>query len=375
MGIKVVRPPGRKDWYLRITHLGERVTRHVGSREAAFAAKREIETEIARGTFRLKPKSETLTFEALAERWMVRHVKPNLRPRTVRNYEQALKHIVRRFGKVPAEDITRPAVRDFIEGLVVEGKLARRTIQNIAAVMSSCLGYGVEMEILPTNVAVKLKKLAKPEGPGKGVRALGLEEIRALLSAAREHTPPSFHVFLMCAATTGMRAGEMRALRWSDVDLNEGCIVVSRSAADSVRDPDGPTKGGKARTVYMPEELRKVLVEHRRRLPEEALKKRWGGVPEYVFPSTEGGKMNKCSYRRWIEKAAEKAGIERTRLHNLRHSAISLLLNSGADPFAVQKLAGHSDVRLTTQTYAHVQAEALKRAAGVLDRICIVRHT
>jgi len=103
--------------------------------------------------------------------------------------------------------------------------------------------------------------------------------------------------------------------------------------------------------------------------------KRWGAVPEFVFPSTEGGMMNKYSYRRWIVKAAEKAGIERTRLHNLRHTAISLLLNSGADPFAVQKLAGHSDVRLTTQTYAHVQAEALRRAAGVLNRICIIRHT
>ena len=52
-----------------------------------------------------------------------------------------------------------------------------------------------------------------------------------------------------------------------------------------------------------------------------------------------------------------------------RHSATSLLLNSGVDPFAVQKLAGHSDVRLTTQTYAHVQTEALRRAAGVLDRV------
>jgi len=79
--------------------------------------------------------------------------------------------------------------------------------------------------------------------------------------------------------------------------------------------------------------------------------------------------MNKCSYRRWIDKAAEKAGIERTRLHNLRHTAISLLLNSGADPFAAQKMAGHSDVRLTTQTYAYVQAEALRRATGVPDLI------
>ena len=208
----------------------------------------------------------------------------------------------------------------------------------------------------------------RSEGPGKGVRALTLEDMRALLASAREHISPSFHAFLMCAATTGMRAGELRALRWSDVDLNDGSIMVSKSAADSVRDPDGPTKGGKARTVYMPEELRKVIVEHRRRLPEEALRKRWGAVPRYVFPSTEGGMMNKCSYRRWIEKAAEMAGIERTRLHNLRHTAISLLLNSGADPFAVQKLAGHSDVRLTTQTYAHVQAVALRRAVGVLDQ-------
>jgi len=53
----------------------------------------------------------------------------------------------------------------------------------------------------------------------------------------------------------------------------------------------------------------------------------------------------------------------------IRHTAISLLLNSGADPFAVQTLAGHSDVRLTTQIYAYVPAEALRRAAGVLDRI------
>jgi len=186
------------------------LTRHVGSRESAFATKREIETEIARGTF---------------------------------------------------------------------------------------LGYGVEMEVLQTDVAVRTKKFAKPEGPGKGVRALPLEEIRALLAAAKEHTPSSFHAFLMCAATTGMRAGELRALRWSDVNLADGSIVVSKSAAVRLRDPDGPTKGGKPRTVYMTGELRKVMVEHRR-LPEEALKKRWGAVPEYVFPSTEGGMMNKCSYRR-----------------------------------------------------------------------------
>ena len=59
----------------------------------------------------------------------------------------------------------------------------------------------------------------------------------------------------------------------------------------------------------------------------------------------------------------------------LRHSAISRLLNSGADPFAVQKLAGLSDVRLTTQTYAHVQAEVLRRAAGVLDRLALEGKT
>jgi len=58
-------------------------------------------------------------------------------------------------------------------------------------------------------------------------------------------------------------------------------------------------------------------------------------------------------------------------LHNLGHTAISLLLNSGADPFAVQKLAGHSDVRLTTHTYAHVQTDSLRRAVGVLDQIVL----
>ena len=72
--------------------------------------------------------------------------------------------------------------------------------------------------------------------------------------------------------------------------------------------------------------------------------------------------MNNCSYRRWIENVAKKAGIERTRLHNLRQSAISLLLNSGADPFAVQKLAGHSDIKTTQRYYLSVQGEDLERA-------------
>jgi len=88
-----------------------------------------------------------------------------------------------------------------------------------------------------------------------------------------------------------------------------------------------------------------------------------------IFSHRQRGRLSKCSYRRWIEKAAVKDGIERTRLHKPRHTAISLLLKRGADPFAVQNPAGHSDVRLTTQTYAHVQADALKRAARVLDRI------
>ena len=74
--------------------------------------------------------------------------------------------------------------------------------------------------------------------------------------------------------------------------------------------------------------------------------------------------MNKCSCRRWLDKAAEKALIERTRRHNLLLSAISLSYNGGAEPFTVKKLLGHSGVLGRTQTYAHMQAEALRRTAG-----------
>jgi integrase len=81
------------------------------------------------------------------------------------------------------------------------------------------------------------------------------------------------------------------------------------------------------------------------------------GVPDYVFPSAEGGNKNECSYRRWMERAAEKADIGRTSFHKLQHSAISLLLTSGTDPSALQKLAGHSDVRITTQAYARLQED------------------
>ena len=88
MGVKVLRPSGRKDWYIQVCEGGERHLRHAGSREAAFAAKKEIEASLAAGTFR-KPEKKSekgITFRDAAERWRKEHVELRLKSSTKKYY-------------------------------------------------------------------------------------------------------------------------------------------------------------------------------------------------------------------------------------------------------------------------------------------------
>ena len=95
MGVRVVRPSGRKDWYIQVCEGGERYLRHVGSREAAFDAKREIDASRAAGTFRAPEKNQekTITLGEYADKWMTGYVEHNLKWNSKRYYTDMLKRI------------------------------------------------------------------------------------------------------------------------------------------------------------------------------------------------------------------------------------------------------------------------------------------
>src|SRR5262249_46609411 len=154
------------------------------------------------------------------------------------------------------------------------------------------------------------------------------------------------------AAYTGLRQGELRALRWADVDFTRGEIVVSRALSAGV---EGETKGREVRSVPLTSRAREALEGQRERSAYTA-------SSELVFCGPSGTVLDESALRRRYENARDAAGLRPLRFHDLRHTFGSLLAADGMDLVSVQALMGHSQLS-TTERYLHARpaSELAKR--------------
>jgi len=160
------------------------------------------------------------------------------------------------------------------------------------------------------------------------------------------------------AVHTGMRQGELLALNWQDVDLDEGVIRVSRTLTrDGGRLSTGAPKTKRSRrTIHLTQTVVRKLKVHLERQQEEM--ERLGGLYRdqgLVFTTEVGTLINPTNLRkRSLSFLLERAGLKRIRFHDLRHTCATLLLSKNVHPKYVQELLGHSSVTITLDTYSHV---------------------
>jgi integrase len=170
--------------------------------------------------------------------------------------------------------------------------------------------------------------------------------------------------------TTGLRRGELLGLRWSDI-RDDGLYVRQAVKIVNNRAVLGNAKTDRSeRFVALPPDTIELLAEHRRKQAD--LKTIAGEAwphPELVFPSGIGTIMDpKDFYRSW-KRAVDRAGLPATRIHDIRHLHISLLILLGEDPKTVSERAGHSSTAFTLDRYGHVFREQRHRAARTLDQL------
>jgi integrase len=392
MGIKVVRPPGRKDWYLRISHNGERVTRHVGSRDAAFAAKREIETALALGTFKLtnSRRERDITFRAAVGKWRKEHVEVRLKPSSQRYYGSIIEGwLLPVFGDVEVAAITRGDVKAAVarwktargkvpterearkERPSVEDKQRRmrrravglRSIPNVLRTLRSFFSWAVEEGLVSTNPVENPSRIFKLDEPFRG-DFLRPEEVPAYLEGLRAKAPRHFAI-LRTMAFTGLRLGEALGLEWGDIDWNGGFLTVRRSRW---RDHTAsPKTAGSIRRVNLSSETIEVLREHRRAEAAAALK---GGrpMPEKVFVNEAGSPMDESKVRKAHNLALKAAGLRRIRVHDLRGTFAALLVSAGVPIYHVARMLGHGDPATTVRHYADLAPGATKEVPAILER-------
>jgi integrase len=182
--------------------------------------------------------------------------------------------------------------------------------------------------------------------------------ILQFLKAAQEICP-EYHPLLLMAVRAGLRRGELVAVQWGDIQLggddndSERFILVQHNY---VRREHTTTKSKKSRRVDLSRELRRILVERRdKRLLQAYLKGKNDISDELVFRSSEGTILDPDNlYHRVFLPVLAKAGIRKIRLHDLRHTFGSLLLQNGASIVYVKEQMGHSSIQVTVDTYGHL---------------------
>jgi integrase len=241
-----------------------------------------------------------------------------------------------------------------------------RTRRHIHRILKSALARAVEQQALARNPADALKRLPKIER--KPITALSVEQSQRLLSAIR-HTTTYWPVML--ALATGLRRGELLALRWRNVDLDHGTIRVVQSLEQTKAGLRfKSTKSEKGRGVALPSFAIAELRRHKQAQTETlvALGVRQSG-DTLVCGRVDGEAKQPASLTHEFTYLVGRMGRDfpRVRFHDLRHSHATQLLASGVHPKIVQERLGHSTIAVTMDIYSHVTATMQSEAVAKLD--------
>ncbi len=309
------------------------------------------------------------TFGQLLDRWLKESERMDLSPTTLRTYRAQIKQTIRpRLGKIVLTRLT-PKHLDDLYGQMKDEGLSPKTIRNHHAIISSALHQGVRWEWVRENVAEKAKP---PRVSQRRVKAPSVEAVRSVIAAA-EDRDPRLAPLLMLAALTGMRRGELCALRWTDVDLERRQLNVSRSI---VVVPGGlaekSTKTDRFRIVAL-DDVGVALLTHHRAQVEEWAQQAEVTVAEdaYVFShAVDGSKpFRPDNVTGFFTRVRDPLGLHEVRLHDLRHFTATQLIGAGVDVRTVAGRLGHSDPSVTLRGYAHALEERDRAAADIMGRV------
>jgi integrase len=370
VGVKIKKLRGK--WYLVIDYRNRRKTKVIGSdRKLAETVRREVEARLALGDFGIfEDKSAEMTFGDYEAKWETQYVDTKVKRSTAARYKSVMAlHVLPRFKDVPLVQISRDSLKDFFAEMG-KGDLAGNSIQNVLIAFRVALQCAFEDGLILVNPAAKLGRfLRKDEAKFEAV-FLTRQEADSFLAAIQSNSPEHYPLFLLFLRT-GMRLGEALALQWGDVqfgkdetDANRFIWIRRNYTAGEVTTP----KSNKSRRVDMSRVLRRVLYDLREQRLLKAFKSGKDDISEeLVFPNEAGGYLDPSNlHKRVFRPGLTTAELRSCRIHDLRHSYASLLLQDGASITYVRDQLGHSSIQVTVDLYGHLVPSA---NIGFVDKL------
>lgn len=345
-------PSGKKVYIIGFRdQYGRWRERSAGSRRKdAENLLRRVQEEVSAGTYGVA--REDPTFAEFAQTFLAAK-KGEVKPSTLTDYREVIKnHLDPFFGRMRLSEISPTKVQGFLVGMQ-EKEVSPATVGKVYRVLKVILRHALVLGFIDRDPTIGIRQ---PRVEKREMDHLNVGEVEALLEAA----DGDLRDIIAVAVFSGLRQGEIFALRWQDIDFEAGIIRVVRS----YRRPQGFTdlkSSSSRRTVPMMPRL------------AEMLKRRFEvcGRPSpdaLVFPSAAGTPLDRPNLvTRGFEPSLERAGLRRIRFHDLRHTYASLCIAAGMDPKALQQAMGHSSITVTMDTYAHLFPGSYDRAVARLE--------
>ena len=308
-------------------------------------------------------RADEYTVAAWLRTWFELYAKPHIRPSTMNYYHRNIEqHIIPAIGDIPLNKLTTRDLQKLCNDLQSNGRLRKvqkkekpglsnSTVRGIHMMLHNALDRAVKEKLILSNPTENciIPKIEKQE-----MKILRPDPISSYLNAAeRRNALPMFYLELV----SGLRKGELTALLWSDLDIQNRTISVSKQY---VKNPNGelaltrPKTETSVRKVSIPQEAVDLLISEHDKHPDNP----------YMFPSPITGEMYyPDSIVNLHKKILKDAGLPHIRFHDLRHTFATLALQNGVDVKTVSSMLGHYDAGFTLRTYTHATRQMQQKAA------------
>jgi len=354
---------------------GKRKRKTVSAKTAAEARRRlrEVHRTVEAG---LPLSDDKLTVDGLLDRWFRDVLRHQVASPALSNYRTIAKHHISPTLGAKQLAKLKPADVDGLLSSKLDAGLSVSTVRRVRSVLAQALTQAQRWELVSRNAASISRP---PKAPRREGRALNPDQARQLMTALAGERLEALFVLML---GTGLRRGEALALKWPDVDLENATLTVARQLRreDGPIDPETGKPNGSSlvlvdpkteksrRQVDLPDFVVTALQAHMARQTAERLQ--LGAAWQesgYAFTSTIGTALDPRNVSRQFADLAKAAGLGAWHVHELRHSAASLMIAQGQPIEVVSAVLGHSSIRLTVDTYAHIAASGRKAAAAAMD--------
>ena len=341
---------------------GKRIIKNVlGKTQAECKAKLSAAMEATRGID--VSRADEYTVAIWLRSWYEIYAKPNIRISTANRYQLMVEqYTIPRIGSIKLTKLTSHDLQKLYKDLMENGRIDRKsghgnpglsstTVRSLHLMLHSAFERAVKERLIPRNptedcIAPKIQKFE--------MQILQPKHIKEYLNAANARgLLPMFYLELV----SGLRKGELTALLWSDLDIQNRTISVSKQASWDTEHQlilSRPKTGNSIREVSIPQDAVELLKQEHAKHPDNP----------WMFPSGRTGEMYYPDSVVTLHKRILKdAGLEHIRFHDLRHTFATLALQNGVDVKTVSSMLGHYDAGFTLRTYTHATRQMQQKAA------------